>query len=252
MEIGMPAATTWLRYFGARDTGELRLFCFHYAGGNASMFRTWPTLLPAEIEPVAIALPGRIFDGNDQPHHQMAPLVAELIEVLKPLLDKPFACYGHSMGARVAVELSYALRDAGLPAPQKLFVASSAAPALRLPVRGWDEPDEKLVEYLRELGGTPQLLFDDTELLALFLPTLRADLTVIGDYRPPADRPPLAVPIRAFSGARDLHSPVDTMRDWARETSAEFDLDVVSGGHFFDQDGIRHVIETTTKDLLNR
>jgi hypothetical protein len=105
-------------------------------------------------------------------------------------------------GARVALALTRALRESGGPAPYELLVASSSGPALHVPVRGWSEPDEQLVTYLRDLGGTPRQLFDDPDLLALFLPTLRADLTVIGTC-PANDEPPLATPVRAFAGAQE-------------------------------------------------
>lgn len=244
----MTGTGNWLRHYGRPNTGRIRLFCFHYAGGNAAMFRTWPALLPADIEPVAIQLPGRDDRHAEPPYEEMDPLVADLVEVLAPLLDRPFACYGFSMGARVALALTHALRDRGLPAPAALFVASSAAPALRLPVRGWAESDEGLVAYLRELGGTPAPVFDHPELLELFLPTVRADLRVVGTC-PTPDRPPLTTPVRAFAGADDREAPPARMLPWRVETSAEFALTVVPGGHFFTEDGMRQVLSTTASDL---
>jgi surfactin synthase thioesterase subunit len=249
MTAGIRTNGKWLRYYGPRETGKVRLFCFHYAGGTAAMFRDWPTKLPAEIEPVAIQLPGRDDRHAEPPYEHMGPLVADLVDVLAPLLDKPFACWGFSMGARVALALAHALRDAGLPAPVKLFVASSAGPALRLPVRGWAEPYEGLVDYLRELGGTPQLLFDDPELLGLFLPTVRADLKVVGTC-PTPDRPPLTMPIGAFAGADDAEASPARMLAWREETGAGFDLDVVPGGHFLSPEGMRQVLDSTAADLL--
>jgi surfactin synthase thioesterase subunit len=239
----------WLRHYGPQGAGDVRLLCLHYAGGNASMFREWPSLLPAQIEPVAVQLPGRDDRHAEPPYLDMDSLVADLIDVLDPLLDKPFACYGFSMGARVALSLAHALRDRGLPGPIGLFVASSAAPVLRLPVRGWDESDEGLVAYMRELGGTPQAVFDYPELLELFLPTVRADLTVVGTCSVP-DRQPLATPVQAFAGAGDTEAAPDRMLPWRAETSAEFDLNVVPGSHFFTAEGMRQVLSATAKDLL--
>lgn len=246
---GVHSTDLWLRHYGPRDSGRLRFFCLPYAGGSAAMFREWHQMLPSDIEPVAVQLPGRDTRLAEPPYEDMTSLVTRLMEVLEPLLDKPFGYYGHSMGARVALELTYAQRSAGLPMPRALFVASSVAPALRMPVRGWNEPDESLVNYLRDLGGTPELVFEDQELLGLFLPTLRADLTVIGTHLAP-DRPPLAVPLHAFVGAGDTQATVERMRPWAVETSAGFELDVVSGGHFFDVAGTRCMLESTAARLL--
>jgi|SRR5215470_1420280 len=249
MTVDARIGEKWLRYYGPREAGRVRLFCFHYAGGNAAMFREWPDLLPAEIEPVAIQLPGRDNRHAEQPYENIEPLVADLIGVLAPLLTKPFACYGFSMGARVALALAHALRDRGLPAPLKLFVASSAAPTLRLPVRGWAESDEGLVNYLRDLGGTPPQLFDNPELLDLFLPAVRADLKVVGTC-PVPDRPPLTTPIRAFSGADDTEAAPARMLAWRAETNADFDLDTVAGAHFFSPEGMCYVLDSIANDLM--
>ena len=238
----------WTRTYGPREDPAVRLLCFHYAGGNAAMFRTWPAALPEWLEPVAVQLPGRDDRYAEEPYERMEPLVADLVEALEPHLDRPFAFYGFSMGARVALELAHALRDRGLPVPARLFVASSSAPALRIPVRGWDEPDEGLVAYLRELGGTSAVVFDNADLLELFLPTVRADLAVVGRLVPP-NRAPLDVPIRAFAGADDTTAPAASLRPWRVETAGAFDLTVVPGGHFFSPDGMAEVLRTTAADL---
>jgi len=180
----------------------------------------------------------------------MTPLVADLADALTPLLDKPYACYGFSMGARVTLALVHELRSRGLPAPRRLFVASSAAPVLRQPVRGWDEPEEGLIAYLRELGGTPPELFDNPGLLALFMPSLRADLSVVGTC-PTATTTPLDVPIRAFAGEADAEAPPARMRDWALETNAEFELTILAGGHFFPAAETLRMMEIISLDLLD-
>lgn len=214
------------------------------------MFRDWPNSLPEDIATIAVQLPGRDTRLDEHPHVHIGPLIEELLELLDPLLDEPFAFYGHSMGARVALALSHALRAANKPGPQALFVASSAAPALGTRVRGWDESDEGLIAYLRELGGTPQIVFDRPDLLELFLPTLRADLTVVATSGVPL-RPPLDVPLRVFSGADDDEASPERMKAWQEETTGPYAFDVVPGGHFFDPEGVAHVLDviaTTLKD----
>jgi surfactin synthase thioesterase subunit len=153
------------------------------------------------------------------------------------------------MGARVGLSLAYALRAAGLPLPARLFVAGSAAPAVRAPVGGWDQPDDGLIAYLRELGGTPAGVLDHPDLRELFLPVVRADLTVIGTC-PTPDRPPLPVPITAFAGADDLAAPPALMRPWSAETSAACTLHVLPGGHFLTPASIRRALDLTALDLL--
>lgn len=240
---------TWFRRFGlARESDGLRLFCFHYAGGSAAMFRDWQFLLPPHIEVVAVQLPGRENRFGEKPYREMGPLAEAIAEAMASLLERPYACFGFSMGARVALAVTHLLREGGARQPSYLFSASSCAPELHVPVRGWDESDERLIDYLRELGGTPAEIFEHAELLDLFLPTVRADLTVIGTC-PPRTGMPLAVPIHAFAGADDTQAPPELMRDWRRETSATFELTVVSGGHFFDTAGTAVMIGHLASDL---
>ncbi|MBP2335568.1 surfactin synthase thioesterase subunit [Saccharothrix coeruleofusca] len=237
-----------LRHYGRPGAARVRLLCFHYAGGNAAMFRDWPDRLPPDVATVAVQLPGRDTRLDEPPHVRMGPLVEELLEVLDPLLDEPFACYGHSMGARVALALAHALRARASAGPRALFVASSAAPALRRRVRGWDEPDEGLIAYLRDLGGTPSIVLERPDLLELFLPALRADLTVVATSGAPV-RPALDVPLRAFAGVDDHEASVERMAAWREETTGPFALEAVSGGHFFDPAGVARVLDVIAATL---
>ncbi len=238
----------WLKRFGPRDDAAIRLLCFHYAGGSASMYRRWPLLMTPSVEPIAVQLPGRADRFNEPAYHRMAPLVDELIEVVEPLLDRPFACYGVSMGARVSWALAHALRERGMPMPLRLYVACDAAPLTDNGVWKWEGREDGLEGYVREMGGTPPEVLAEPMLLAALLPTLRADLTVLSThgFRPAR---PLDLPIHAFCGVDDIEAPPRRMRDWQAETSARFVLDTMACGHFFDADTERQVIDTIGRDL---
>jgi medium-chain acyl-[acyl-carrier-protein] hydrolase len=239
----------WLKWFERRGARDFRLFCFHHAGGTASMYREWPQLLPECIQPVGVQLPGRADRIREPPFSAMAPLIDALIGVLAPLLGQPFAFYGLSMGARVSWALTHTLRERAMPMPSALFVASTAAP-------NWKERwfhrgglmDGDLVDYLREMGGTPPEVFSEPELLASYLPTLRADLVLGGtcQIRPTT---PLDVPIRAFAGVDDVDGPPERMSGWRDETSGRFQLDLLPGGHFFDRAGELRVIKAIADEL---
>jgi medium-chain acyl-[acyl-carrier-protein] hydrolase len=238
----------WLKRFGRNDTAVIRLLCFHYAGGSASMYREWSRLVRPAVEPIAVQLPGRADRFLEPPYAHMTPLVDKLTAVIRPVLDQPFAFYGTSMGARVAWALSHALRERAMPTPRMLYVAGSAAPILDDGEWEWEGRTDGLAGYVREMGGTPAQLLADPELLAEFLPTLRADLTVLSTHGFRPDRP-LDVPIRAFAGTEDPGASPERMRQWSNETVAGFALHPVPGGHFFDADGQRLVIDVVGEEL---
>ncbi|HUZ55215.1 MAG TPA: thioesterase domain-containing protein [Streptosporangiaceae bacterium] len=238
----------WLKRFGRPAQSGIQLLCFPYAGGSAGIFRHWSRMLPQHVEPVAVQLPGRADRFLESPYERMAPLVDDLISVLEPVLRRPFACYGASMGARVAWALAHALRERAMPMPQALYVAASPAPRRDNGSWRWEGRADGLEGYIREMGGTPAEVLAEPELVAALLPTLRADLTVLSThgFRPAV---PLAVPIRAFAGVADDEAAPAQMSGWSDETSARFDLDALGCGHFFDPDTERVVIEAIGRDL---
>jgi medium-chain acyl-[acyl-carrier-protein] hydrolase len=240
----------WLKRFGGNATaGAIRLLCFHHAGGSAAMYRKWPELISPPVEPIAVQLPGRADRFSEPAFERMDQLIGCLVDVVTPLLDRPFACYGVSMGTRVAWALTVALRDRALPLPVRLFLACDPAPVQDNGSRPWQDRPDGLEGYLRELGGTPPQVLAEPEMVRALLPALRADLTAVTTAAP---RPAAAlpVPIRAFAGTDDPAAPPDLMRGWAAETSVRFELDLIPGGHFFGPDSERRVIRAIGDDLV--
>jgi medium-chain acyl-[acyl-carrier-protein] hydrolase len=241
----------WFKRFRRPAPGATTLLCLHHAGGNAAMFREWPRLLPPTVDPIAVQLPGRADRSDEPPFHEMTELVDNLVEAVEPLLEQPIAFFGASMGARVGWSLAHALRERGMPMPRALYVSASAAPSLDRQVRGWNGPDEGLVRYMRELGGTPSLLLKDRELLGEMVATLRADLTVLSThtYQPEVL---LDIPITAFAGVSDEESSPRQMEPWGAETTGPFVMKILDSGHFLDRYAVQQVIEVLVADLQPR
>ena len=124
----------WLVCPQQRSHPQLRLFCFAYAGGSAWIFRPWAKQLPTtNIEICAIELPGRGKRLVEPALTDLATIVESLGPQLLPLLDLPFAFFGHSMGALVAFELCRWLRSAVQLAPKHVWISAARAPHLPIP-----------------------------------------------------------------------------------------------------------------------
>jgi medium-chain acyl-[acyl-carrier-protein] hydrolase len=106
----MKAPGAWFPNGDARGRVELKLFCFPYAGGTASIFRDWANHLPSTIQVIPVDLPGRGRRFTEPPFIGYQALLEALAEAMPPLLDTPFAFFGHSMGAIIAFELARYLR----------------------------------------------------------------------------------------------------------------------------------------------
>lgn len=215
---------------------RLRLLCFPYAGGSAAAYRPWAAQLPVGVELATVLLPGREARLAEPAVCDMAELVAALLANLRPAVDgRPYALFGHSMGATVAYEFCRALVAAGGPAPTALLVSGAPAPQLRRRPRTHGYADGELTQLLRRRRDIPTELLTP-ELLQLVLPTLRTDLMLLDRY---SHRPgvPLAVPIFAYAGTEDLEVTLAEVAAWERCTTGPTQVQAVPGDHFFIADG---------------
>lgn len=230
---GRRAQSPWLPYAQANPSATLRLFCFPYAGGSALIYRSWAKHLPPGVEVCPVQLPGRGNRMRERPFTKLNELVPALADGLRPCLDKPFALFGHSMGALIGLELARELRRRGGPAPEHLFVSGRTAPQLgKLDENLYDLPEPELIEELRRLNGTPPEVLAHPELMELMLPILRADFSICDTYEY-ADEPPLSCPVTAFGGLGDTGVPRPTLEAWAAQTVASFSVRMLPGDHFF-------------------
>ena len=217
----------WISCIKTVPQAKLRLFCFPYAGGSMANFRTWADGLPATVEVWAATLPGRGAYLNVPTFTRIEPLVQAMMQVILPYLDRPFAFYGHSLGALISFEL------ARLRCPEHLFISGRWAPQDANPdLPSYDLPEDKFMEEVRRLNGIPAELLEQQEILELLLPALRADLEVNETYTyVPA--PPLNCPISAFGGLQDPKADRNALIGWKKQTTASFIVRMLMGDHFF-------------------
>ncbi|MCU0490110.1 MAG: thioesterase domain-containing protein [Chloroflexaceae bacterium] len=242
----------WFKIHKPNPTAGLRLFCLPYSGAGAAIFAQWGATLPPTVEVCAIQLPGRESRMAEAPFTRMEPLVQVLLPAMRPLLDKPFAIFGHSMGALVGFELARALRREGLPQPGLLAVSGHRAaqlPDTHPPAHGLPEPE--LIAELQRLNGTPREVLEHPELLQLVLPILRADFAVCEVYHY-VEEPPLACPIVAFGGLGDPDVSREELDAWRVQTSASFTLRMLPGDHFFLTSARQLLLQSLARDLASR
>jgi len=180
----------------------------------------------------------------------LADLVPALAEGLAPLLDRPFALFGHSMGAVVAFEVARELRRRGAPEPVLLAVSGRQAPRRLDPEPPFCHlPDAEFLEELqRRYDGIPPEVLAEKELLQLLLPALRADVEALEGYVYAADAP-LACRISCFGGEGDRHVTAVDLEAWRDETSGRVTVRTFRGGHFFVDSARGEVLSALAQDL---
>jgi medium-chain acyl-[acyl-carrier-protein] hydrolase len=225
-------STPWLLGHRPSAQAAVRLLCFPYAGGAASLYQTWSAELPDEVDVCAVQLPGRQERLAEQPFVELDALLDSLDAALAPLADLPWALFGHSFGGLLAFEYARLLRRRGRSATH-LFVAGLRPPQVLTPrpTRRTRADDELLAEMRQRAGNTADGGLD-RQLADLVLPAYRADLMIMDRYalRP---EPPLAGPLSVFGGAQDTHPIPAQLPDWGQHTRGRFRVRVLPGGHFF-------------------
>src|SRR5215217_254651 len=174
--------TPWLVKRKPNRRASVRLFCFPYAGGGDSIFRSWQESLSDTIEVCPVQLPGRGSRIAEPPYTEMDQLVRAAGQAIAPYLDKPFALFGHSMGALIAFEFARYLRKEYSAEPVHLFVSGRPSPQSTSEPLDLDQLDTELPEILSSRNGRPAQSLKDPELMELVLPMLRADLALCESY----------------------------------------------------------------------
>ncbi|MFI1863981.1 thioesterase II family protein [Streptomyces jumonjinensis] len=219
---------------------RLRLFCFHHAGGSPWSFSGWGQWLGRGVEVAPVFMPPRSASAIGVPGavSTMDALVDEVTRQLTPLLEEPYAFYGHSMGSLVAYGVAQRQIAEGRRPPACFVVGAHRAPHLQItPDLTTGLSDSASLELLLGLGGAGRLLRENPRRMKAVADRLREDLRVCGTYRhPAAGRRPLPCPVHVLVGSGDPLVPAADAAAWRLHTSARFSLRSLPGGHFFNRE----------------
>jgi medium-chain acyl-[acyl-carrier-protein] hydrolase len=239
----------WVTFPRPAPQARLRLFCFPYAGGNAMIYRSWPMGLPPTVEICAVQLPGHGSRLGEPAFDRLVPLVQALAPQLYPYLDKPYAFFGHSMGAIISFELARLLRKEHRQGPARLFVSGHREPRIKdAGPTTFDLPMAEFIERLRRLNGTPKEVLEHPELINLMTPVLRADFAISETYEY-IDEKPLECDLTAFGGVGDIEVTRKHLEAWRLQTSANFNLRMFPGDHFFLNTARPSLLQALSLDL---
>lgn len=198
------------------------------------MYRAWGNYLPQDVEVVGIHLPGREALMGEPLRDSIDALASAVQAATETCLDRPFAFFGHSMGAWIAFELARTFEREGKRVPVHFFASGRRAPQILDPRTAIHQlADEDLVNATTKLfGGIPAAVLAEPELMELLLPVLRADLTAVETYRY-LPGPPFRCPLSAFGGQSDSQVSLSDLERWGEQTQLSFDVQLFPGAHFY-------------------
>jgi acyl transferase domain-containing protein/surfactin synthase thioesterase subunit len=262
---------SWLVSVGARAAPRLRLFCFPFAGGGSAVYRNWPQFIDPTIEVVAIEPPGRLGRITETPIADINEFVEQVVSEVVELLDRPFAFFGHCLGALTMYETARRLIHATAFRPTHLF-ASGARPPDRITDQGSFEervmhdllklaefrislpahaqPDDVFAELIRHFNirATEQLL-SEPQLRQLMLPVVRAEFQMASNYRFKRE-PPWDIPITFFAAKGDPYVSRRHALGWGRFTDSRLQVHIREGTHFAVVDDVAFIHGVINRELL--
>lgn len=218
----------WFWILRPRPLAACRLYCFAHAGAGASTFALWANAAPAEIEIAAVQLPGRETRLSEPPLDSFVASALAVADHIAAEPDTPFALFGHSAGAHLAVRVASQVLERRLPLTH-LFVSGASC----------NPPAESIYRlngaaFLRRIsdryGALPLELTADMKVWTMFERVLKADLKALETDVPQAR--PLAVPITVISGNRDKVVDSSNLHLWQSWSREKVRFEVLDADHF--------------------
>ena len=231
-----------------KSNAPVRLICFSYAGGSSATYLSWKNYLDPRIELTMVQLPGRSMRLSETPFQTMEEIVRALFLALGKLDNKPFVFYGHSMGARVAYELTLMLHRFNHRLPIHFIASGSVAPCIsRVKEQTYHLPDKEFILKVSELNGSPSEVLANTELMQLLLPALRADFKIIETY---CNKSQAIIPTKISVLAGDKEEiEISNLEAWLKLFAHNTGIHWIAGDHFFVDKNRQAVLEVVNSLL---
>jgi surfactin synthase thioesterase subunit len=213
---------------------RIPVLLFPFAGAGAGAFRRCQEYHSEVLRVCPVQLPGREQRFGEPAYTDAAQAVTGLLpDVLEVIgADPEVALFGHSLGAVLAFEMAHRLSKVDGLTVNQVFVSGSPGPWTQRKKRATGLTDDEFLDQVRELAGYSHPALEHPELRELLLPTLRADVALHEDYRPPDDRR-LAIPIVSIRGNEDELVSREQAEEWAAATTAGFRLVELPGSHMY-------------------
>lgn len=214
----------------------MKIICLPFAGAGYYSYR--PIFNgQTSFDPVFCELPGRERRINEPVVSSLYEAAEDIYRQVRPLLHGEYVLWGHSMGTEIARLLLEKMQSEGDRLPVHLFVSGREAPSVDKRNNRYQLPRSQFIEALRRLGGVPEEILRNSEVMDFFEPILRNDFKLIETFFEP-ELSPLSLPVSVLIGDRDEVKP-DEAWPWQNISSGNFDLKIMPGNHFFifDQPG---------------
>lgn len=218
------------------------LFCLPYAGGSETIYYKWKNHLNSIIILYPIKLKGRGKRFSETLYGSLEEAVDDIFDIIKDKIqDSDYAIYGHSMGSLLAYELYYKISDSNYRKPTHIFFSGHKAPSnIGTRENTYSLPDSDFMKKIMELGGTPEELMNNQELLQIFLPIIRNDFKILETYNYEERDTKIECDVSILNGKQDFIS-LEAILAWKNHLCRGFKVYNFEGNHFFINSNIENI-----------
>lgn len=243
----------WFLTQRRNPAAKINVFCFHHAGGAASFYKNWSAALSSQVQLISVQMPGRESRYGEAFAESLEAMVSEMLQYKAVFADKPFAMFGHSLGALFAFELARQLANHAGLAPRFVVASGHGAPRRGPPEELLHHlPDDRFIAKMREkYGGISDEVMNSPELLEFLLPRFRADIR-IAEQHASREGAPVRFPVVVLHGRGDHSVSTDELLGWQKETHARVRIHEFDGDHFFIESSESQVIGMLNKLLADQ
>lgn len=209
------------------------IFC-PFAGAVSHVFHSWNNIENKWMNMYCYLYPGHDLRMKEAYKTDIASLANELAETIQSTewSQKKIILGGHSMGSQVAFETCRVLEQQGVTV-SALILSGCHAPHLTGLRHLTHLNDAQFVQQLMEIGGGSPEVLQDKDLLALFMPMLRADFMATELYqRQQANAFKIMTPTLLIHADQDKEVSLDDILAWKSWLGGVKEHIVVSGDHF--------------------
>ncbi|PGK39673.1 thioesterase [Bacillus anthracis] len=209
------------------DRNKLNLICFPFAGGYSASFRPLHKYLQGLCAMHVVEPPGH--GTNKMP---LEDNFENLVDLYKKMLlefkNDCFILFGHSMGGLIVYRLLQELELEGVY-PKTAIISGIQAPGVKRKKISHLSREE-FVSYVAKLGGIPEELLENKDILDYFLPSLRSDYYALEEFEH-NNHTMVQTPVHIFNGRQD-YKCFNNQMEWNQwiKTVNYYDFE---GGHMF-------------------
>ena len=229
----------------------ITLYAIAHAGASATLYKRYQKLLGPDFELVLLERPGIGLRLSEN----LIPCFTGVLDDLRHRIDspqnrsRPFAIFGHSLGALLAFELSRE-RD-GDPMFRHLFLSACTPPsrhAAKQKLSLLNNAD--FMKAVCDIGRTDLAEMQRTEVRQLFQPIFRADFQAFDSYQY-VKKAPLSVKATVLYGQNDHFVDSETVADWDECFQEKPRYERMNGNHMYHVDEYAFVASVIRKTLIS-